>query len=66
MPGRHELHESAQEQPWTQVHPRLEKSSSAHSERYGMGLRRFIFASSPFEELPVLLSLPRAVTTTPE
>ena len=32
MPGWHELLESAQEQPWNQVHPRLDNDKSPHGE----------------------------------
>jgi hypothetical protein len=32
MPGWHELLESAQEQPWNQVHPGLDKDKSPHGE----------------------------------
>ena len=32
MPGWHELLESAQEQPWNQVPPRLDNDKSPHGE----------------------------------
>ena len=42
MPGRHELPESAQEQPRNHVHPRLDNDKSPQGKCVEMGLGRAI------------------------